>query len=421
MSVEIRVPSTGNAGEEAVVLEISTTLGAQVRQGEVVALLETAKATFEVESPVSGTVLAVNSKVGDEIPEHSVMFLIGEPGEIVSTPIPVSAPAQAEPAVDFSNRPAPTQAVEQSTDVATPTQSAKAADAPGVSPRARTLAQESGIDLSNLTGSGPSGRIIAKDIPSASATEIISDALQQSPHFVRSQHQNSNEVSVLPVRGSRKVTAQRMASSLAESAQLTLNRYSRAEALISLNSRLRKETEARGLPKIGINDMINFAVARTLPDHQDANSIFSWEGIQQFPYVNLGVAVDTGKALLVPVIFRANEMSLAQLAAQTRSAADRARNGELALTEMENGTFTVTNLGMYGIHWFTPILNPPQSCILGVGAIHQTSPDSPALLPLSLTFDHRALDGAAAARALAAISDAIENIDILGLMSSQEN
>jgi pyruvate dehydrogenase E2 component (dihydrolipoamide acetyltransferase) len=421
MSVEIRVPSTGNAGEEAVVLEISATLGAAVREGEVVALLETAKATFEVESPVSGTVLAVNSKVGDELPEHSVMFVIGEPGEIISGPTPVSAPAPAEPAVDFSNRPAPTQAVEQSPVVATTTHVEKSLDAPGVSPRARTIAEQSGIDVSNLTGSGPNGRIIAKDVPAAAAAGLISEKVQPSPYLANTQHHDSNGVSVLPVRGSRKVTAQRMASSLAESAQLTLNRYSRAEALISLNSRLRKETDVRGLPKISINDMINFAVARTLPDYQDANSIFSWEGIQQFPYVNLGVAVDTGKALLVPVIFRANELSLAQLAAQTRSAADRARNGELALSEMENGTFTVTNLGMYGIHWFTPILNPPQSCILGVGAIHQPSPDSPALLPLSLTFDHRALDGAAAARALAAISEAIENIDILGLMSFQEN
>ena len=421
MSVEIRVPSTGNAGEEAVVLEISATLGSQVRQGEVVALLETAKATFEVESPVAGTVLSVNSKVGDELPEHSVMFVIGEPGEVVSGPTPVSSPEPVEQAVDFANRPAPTQAVQAPPVISEPPVTINTFDAPGVSPRARTIAEQSGVDVSQVTGSGPNGRIIAQDITSDSPAANVSNVVQQIPNPSYSQQNFSNDVSVLPVRGSRKVTAQRMVSSLSDSAQLTLNRYSRAEALLSLNSRLRKETEARGLPKISINDMINFAVAKTLPDHQEANSIFSWDGIKQFPYVNLGIAVDTGKALLVPVIFKANELSLPQLASQTKSAADRARSGELSLAEMENGTFTVTNLGMYGIHWFTPILNPPQSCILGVGSIHQPTPDSPALLPLSLTFDHRALDGAAAARALAAISDAIENIDILGLMSFQEN
>jgi pyruvate dehydrogenase E2 component (dihydrolipoamide acetyltransferase) len=144
-----------------------------------------------------------------------------------------------------------------------------------------------------------------------------------------------------------------------------------------------------------------------------ANSIFDWEGIRQYSTVNLGVAVDTGAALVVPVVKHADAMSLPQLSAATTALVAKARAGAMAVNDMADGTFTVTNLGMFGVHWFTPVLNTPQSCILGVGAIHQPSSAVPALLPLSFTFDHRALDGAEAARSLAAISEAIENIDVI--------
>jgi len=398
MSVEIRVPTTGNAGEDAVVIELRAPVGSTVAEGDVVAVLETAKASVDVEAPEAGVVLDVLCGEGDEVAEHSVLLVIGQPGEVVE--------ASESP-------PAPTRSESQTpTEVQAPPLAPQPIPVSGErvpsSPRARLLAERNGIDIQTLTGSGPGGRIIVPDVL-AKKNSPGHQAPPTPPPVA-----TSNELiptHVQPVRGARKVTATRMTQSLNEAAQVTLNRYVSADVMVAFTKRLRVSTEAKGLPKVGINDLVSFAVAQVLPHYPSANSHFSWDGIAQFTQVNLGIAVDTGSALLVPVIRNAQDLSLVEIAEQTTKIAERARSGSLEMAEMENGTFTVTNLGMFGVHWFTPVLNPPQSCILGVGAIHQPTPDAPALLPLSLTFDHRALDGAEAARCLAAISDALENID----------
>ena len=399
MSVEIRVPTTGNAGEDAVVIELRAPLGSTVTEGDVVAVLETAKASVDVEAPGSGTVLEVRCAEGDEVPEHSVLLVIGEPGEVSApSPAPASIAAVAE---ELPSEPPPQ----------TPATSERAHSSERIaaSPRARLLAQRNGIELSTVSGSGPGGRIIIPDVLArkSSATSV------PAPGSPAAKDARLIPASIQKVRGARKVTASRMTQSLQESAQLTLNRYVAADVLVAFSKRLRVFTEAKNLPKVSINDMVNFAVAQVLPQYPAANSHFSWEGIAQFTQVNLGVAVDTGTALVVPVIRNAHTLSLLELAEHTRTIAERARSGGLDIADMEDGTITVTNLGMFGVHWFTPVLNPPQSCIVGVGAVHQPTPDAPALLPLSFTFDHRALDGAEAARCLAAVSDALENIDAL--------
>ncbi len=399
MSVEIRVPTTGNAGEDAVVIELRAPLGSTVTEGDVVAVLETAKASVDVEAPGSGTVLEVRCAEGDEVPEHSVLLVIGEPGEVGA---PSPAPASSASVVEALPSEPPPQ---------TPATSERAHSSERIaaSPRARLLAQRNGIELSTVSGSGPGGRIIIPDVLArkSSATSV------PAPGSPAAKDARLIPASIQKVRGARKVTASRMTQSLQESAQLTLNRYVAADVLVAFSKRLRVFTEAKNLPKVSINDMVNFAVAQVLPQYPAANSHFSWEGIAQFTQVNLGVAVDTGTALVVPVIRNAHTLSLLELAEHTRTIAERARSGGLDIADMEDGTITVTNLGMFGVHWFTPVLNPPQSCIVGVGAVHQPTPDAPALLPLSFTFDHRALDGAEAARCLAAVSDALENIDAL--------
>ena len=406
MTTEIRVPTTGNAGEDAVVSSIPASVGQQVEAGQVIAILETAKASIDVEAPESGTVVAVRVSEGDEVPEHAVIAIVGQPGEAVDDP--EDNPAVDEPTAVAEQTPAPSEVVAEPV-TALPGQSQVTETV--ASPRARILAQRNGIDLSTVVGTGPRGRIIVPDVLQAkkTATPPAWPAVEAPTA--------TDDVVTVPVRGARKITAQRMVQSLQEAAQVTLNRYVAADSLLSFNSRLRAHTESEGLPKISINDMINFAVAQVLPDHPAANSEFFWEGIRQHRQVHLGVAVDTGAALLVPVIRAAHTMSLSELAVATREVVERARSGSFEMADMDGGTFTVTNLGMFEIHWFTPVLNPPQSCILGVGAIHQPTPDLPALLPLSLTFDHRALDGAQAARALAAISGAIENIDVISALA----
>jgi pyruvate dehydrogenase E2 component (dihydrolipoamide acetyltransferase) len=263
------------------------------------------------------------------------------------------------------------------------------------------------------------GRIIIADVvaaqdracaeapPEQRAAPATTDQIPPAP---------ADEFTVVPVRGPRKITAQRMHASLSNSAQLTLTRYAKAKALLRYAKRLRHATDATSRPRIGLNDLIMFATARAVARHPAANSWFDWEGIKQFAHVNLGFAVDTDHALLVPVIRFADTMTLSELSRATRAAIDKARAGTLAPDEMDGGSFTVSNLGSQGIHWFTPVLNPPQTCILGVGATHQTHPGAPYLLPLSLTFDHRAIDGSAAAALLADIARFIEIVDVIAAL-----
>ena len=419
MAAEIRVPSTGNAGEDAVVLEWRVALGDTVAVGDVVVVLETAKASVEVEATVAGTVLALLAKVDDEVPEHAVLLVIGDPTEAVSVP-EATAPAQVSSKL---SEPTPATLSEPvSATVAAAPNAVANSGAPKTSPRARILADRNGIELSELRGSGPGGRIIAADVLAAKAQPRSSEPSPGSSEPLPSAIGAGLPAFTLhPVRGARKITAQRMHRSLQESAQVTLTRYAGADTLVSFNGRLRAHTERHALPRVSVNDLVNFAVSRALLQHPDANSTFSWDGIRQFHQVNLGIAVDTGSALLVPVVPRADSLSLSQLANASRQLIERARSGAISSEEMEHGTFTVSNLGAMGVHWFTPVINPPQSCILGVGAIYRAVPGAPAQLPLSLSFDHRALDGARAAAALTAIAEAIEHIDVLAATTATDS
>ena len=426
MSIDVRVPTTGNAGEDAVVVDWNVSVGSQVSAGDVLVTLETAKATIEVEAPEGGEVLSILFASGDEVPEHEVLAVLGAAGEVVASGA-ASGPASDadDPGATAPAEPSPAVAIvadEGSTrSAATPDSATRSSGAVKASPRARIVAERNGIDLAGVMGSGPGGRIIIADVlaakkqlaaaPDAGAAPVIA-----APAPLAAPATPDAEFDLVPVRGARKVTAQRMQASLAGTAQVTLTRYADATALLAFVKRLRAVTEERGLPKIGVNDLVLFATARAVAAHPEANSVFDWEGIRQYRSVHLGFAVDTGQALLVPVIRNADSLSIGQIAAAAKGSIDKARAGKLSTPEMEGGTFTVSNLGSLGVHWFTPVLNTPQSCILGVGAAHQTHPEAPSLLPLSLTFDHRALDGAAAAGVLTAIAQAIETVDILSAL-----
>jgi pyruvate dehydrogenase E2 component (dihydrolipoamide acetyltransferase) len=417
MSIDVRVPTTGNAGEDAVIVDWNVAVGAQVSAGDVLVTLETAKATIEVEAPEGGQVLKILFESGAEVPEHEVLAILGVEGEAPAESGPAAdaddpgATAPAEPAPAVSTSDATTSRAASSSPAASAVPSSGDTRAKA-SPRARILAERNGIDLSALTGSGPGGRIIIADVLAAKKQPTAAAEFTPAPAPQAAAAPDA-EYDLVPVRGARKVTAQRMHASLAGTAQVTLTRYSDATAMLAYVKRVRAVTEAQGLPKIGVNDVLLFATARAVVKHPAANSVFDWDGIRQYRSVNLGFAVDTGQALLVPVIPGADRLSLAAVAEAAQASIEKARSGKLATAEMEGGTFTVSNLGSLGVHWFTPVLNTPQSCILGVGAAHQSHPDAPSLLPLSLTFDHRALDGAAAAQLLADIAKAIETVDVL--------
>ena len=424
MATDVRVPTTGNAGEDAVLLEWNVTEGSDVTAGDVLVTLETAKATIDVEAPISGQVLRTFYVAGDEVGEHEVLAVLGEPGEQMPPGGSSAGPAADADDMGTTSPAYPTPAV-------IATQPGRRADSDGrgqtparrhsASPRARRLADEFGIDLTSLAGSGPMGRIIIADVVAAQdrATPEAPPEQPAAPASATAAQLNAapaDEFTVVPVRGARKITAQRMQASLSNSAQLTLTRYAKAKALLRYAKRLRRVTDATSQPRIGLNDLIMFGTVRAVAGHPEANSWFDWEGIKQFARVNLGFAVDTGHALVVPVIRSADTMTLSALSQAARTAIDKARAGTLAPDEMDGGSFTVSNLGSQGIHWFTPVLNPPQTCILGIGATHQTHPGAPSLLPLSLTFDHRAIDGAGAATLLADIARCIETVDVIAAL-----
>jgi pyruvate dehydrogenase E2 component (dihydrolipoamide acetyltransferase) len=403
MSTDVRVPTTGNAGEDAVIVDWKVAEGAEVSAGEVLVILETAKSTIDVEAPESGQILKIRYAIGDEVPEHEILAVIGQPGERVED----SASSPETPAADsfVESALAPVVAPAPATS-----------DRLAVSPRARLLAERNSIDLDTVAGTGPGGRIIVGDVLVAKKkldAAPVSTVTAPPIEPATASTADPTDSVIVPVRGARKVTAQRMQDSLQQSAQVTLTRYAKADALLAYVGRLRAVTEATSRPKIGVNDVLLFATARAVARHPEANSWFSWDGIRQFGKVNLGFAVDTGEALLVPVIPNADDLSLAEVAAAARAAIDKSRAGKLTPDEMNGGTFTVSNLGSLGVHWFTPVLNPPQTCILGVGATHQLHPEGGSLLPLSLTFDHRAIDGATAAVVLGEIVSAIETVDVL--------
>lgn len=398
MSTDVRVPTTGNAGEDAVLVEWQVCVGDEVQADAVIAVLETAKTTMDVVAPVAGTIVSLHAEPGDEVAEFAVIARIGSANERLE-PLEESTPERVPDVV----------APQPDTGRADPTpRQASATRSPHphvrISPRARILAERYGVDPSVIPGSGPHGRVLIDDVK----------------RFVQAGPEPSVPVptspagSAQPLRGARKITAQRMAAAVNEVAPVTLQRTAPADVLVGFAARLKEATQ----PRIGINELVMFAVASVLPRHPQANAHFSWEGITQFPDVNLGFAVDNGRALLVPVIPHANKRSLRSFGAESRRLTDLVLSDRLGPDDMLGATFTVTNLGAFGVEWFNPIVSPPQVCILGVGAVSQR--DGIPHVPLSLTFDHRALDGAAAARCLADIAAAISTIDVLAALPDTE-
>jgi pyruvate dehydrogenase E2 component (dihydrolipoamide acetyltransferase) len=224
---------------------------------------------------------------------------------------------------------------------------------------------------------------------------------------------------VIPLKGVRKIIAARMLNSVQTTAQLTLNASADARALQEYRKRLKGSAESLGLQKVTINDLLLFVVARTLLQYPELNALFFDEAVHQYKNVHLGMAVDTPRGLIVPVIRYANALSLRQIAQESRRLADACLNGNVSPDELIGGTFTVTNLGILGIESFTPVLNAPQVGILGVGNINLKPVEvngNVAFIPhlgLSLTINHQVVDGAPAARFLQALAQNLAQLELL--------
>lgn len=446
MADQILMPKLGNSVETCLITEWLKNEGDSVALGDVICTVETDKATVDVEATSAGTVLKLLYPEGEEVPVLKPIVIVGKPGEEISveTSVPDNASVKTEPA--------PTVETPVSGDASgktdpVPPVMGKLTETGFASPRARNLASAEGIDLSVIPGTGPSGRIIERDVlsrtkgtvsVSAAAIEkmlksggvrpavgsgiggrvLLSD-ITDSQTNLTAELFPKGEQKEIPVKGIRKIISDLMLKSLTSSAQLTLNSSANAENLLALRKRLKNSSESLGLNRVSVNDLVMFAVVRTLKDYPELNAHFLGDRIIQYGNVNLGIAVDTDRGLMVPVVKNVQNLSLKDFAFRNRAVYDRISANTILPDELSGATFTVTNLGSLGIESFTPVLNIPEVAILGVNNI-QLKPVMKdgevvheSFIGLSLTFNHQAMDGAPAARFLHRLSQNIKDIDLL--------
>ena len=439
MATEILMPRQGNSVESCVILEWRKNEGDQVKTGEIVCEVETDKATFEIESPADGVLLKRFFEEGDDVPVLTVIATVGEAGEDVSAMAPGGG-ASAEK----KEAPAAAKTEKQEKKYETPASSAPAAvtvsaeGRAGVSPRARKTAAEKGVNLDGLTGSGPGGRVIERDVLAAEPSVSVSPAARAamgagmvapargsgiggrilSADLAASAAPRaaaSGETRETPVKGVRKLIAERMHASLQNTAQLTMNSSADARELQAYRAQCKAAPEEMGMAGITLNDMVLFVVSRVLLRYPYMNAEMHPDKIVEYGSVNLGFAVDTERGLMVPVIRNADRLSLKAISAEAKRLGKACIDGNINPDELAGGTFTITNLGALGVESFTPVLNAPQVGILGVNGIELKpvqGKEGVEFVPhmgLSLTIDHRAVDGAPGARFLQAVAKELAN------------
>lgn len=417
----VLMPQLGISEDSAVLSQWRVKEGEAVKAGQILFTLETGKSSFDVESEFEGTVLKLLCGEGDELPIKAPICVIGEPGETVDEPN--GADGAAKPATEVSAPAVPkTSAPETRPAPAAVSVENSAGGRLHSSPRARRLAEKTGIDLAAAVPTGPEGRVIERDVQKLLDEGKIGAAAASSPAAPEKTPAAvptaEAAYTVEPLSRVRRVIAENMHRSLSEMAQLTLTASFDATALMDFR-RAAKSGAVAGLEAVTYNDMVLFAVSRTLPEFPYFNAHFTGEEFHLFRAVNLGFACDTEKGLLVPVIRGAGTLSLKAISERAKALAKAAQNGQLSPADMQDGTFTVSNLGSLGVESFTPVINPPQTGILGVNTLEtrvRLENDTPVYytaMSLSLTFDHRAVDGAPAARFLAALVKNLENFTLL--------
>jgi pyruvate dehydrogenase E2 component (dihydrolipoamide acetyltransferase) len=445
MATEMILPKLGQTMEEGTIIEWLKKEGDRVQRGEVLFTTESDKATLEVESPAKGFLRKILVPVGQTVPVLTVVALITRKAdEDISA---YEAQLQV-PGSRFQVAEAPVAA----TPVAAAPEPETLKPVAGrifASPRARKLARQKGVDLALVTGTGPNGRIAERDVvaylesrPKATPVALkAADALGVdiatvsgtgvSGRVTRADVEAAARVTVsppatpveepgvesVPLTGLRRIIAERMAASVHTTARVTLVTEADATTFVQVRDQFKATvTEEWGFAP-GYNDLLAVIVARALREFPYMNARLSADGkaIERLSTINLGMAVDTERGLLVPVIQNADQKGLRAFGAEFRALMERARAGKLLPDELSGGTFTITNLGMYEVDAFTPIINLPEATILGVGRI-QPKPvvqDGQVVVrqmwTLSLAFDHRLVDGAPAARFLQRIKHLIEN------------
>lgn len=455
MAVVVILPKQGQSVESCIIIEIKKKKGDTVKKGDILFSYETDKASFEEESPLDGVVLESFYNDGDEVAVLLDMMVIGQPGDDYASLLQggsvatESVASEQKPLADaalasliFSSVEPMTENPKVETRDAHPYVSAEIVF---VSPRAKALAEKEAINASKLAGSGPKGRVIEKDVLAAmqnrpkmtSLAKQIAAAEGVQPQGAGSGLAGTAKSTdlIAPVNAvygidftdqkltnMRKLIAKAMYSSLQNSAQLTHHLGADARRIQALRKQAKKAFEVGTLSaNLTINDFVCFAVIKALKKFPNVNSHFLGDSIRLFNKVHLGLAVDTERGLMVPAVRNADDLSIIGLANQLKEVANSCKKGAISpeLLAAEAATFTVSNLGNYGVEMFTPVINLPQSAILGVNTIVPRPKDLGdgvyAFVPyigLSLTYDHRALDGGEATRFLKQIAVEIETLEL---------
>lgn len=426
MAHVVIMPRQGQSVESCVITEWKKKVGDPVAVKDVLFSYETDKSAFDELSTVEGTLLAVFAEEGDDVECLLPVCVIGNEGEDISALIPGKV-EEAAPAVEETKVEEAVPETPKNEPVSTGTASTDGRLK--ISPRARHLAERTDADLSRAVPTGPNGRIIERDVnalldkgmtkadkPVVAAPVVAVPAVEEVK--APAAPETTAEYTDVKLPNIRKVIAKSMHASLSNMAQLTLNSSFDATQVMAYRKLLKANGEKLGMNKITLNDIVLYAVARTILDHKDLNAHYldDKEMMRYFNTVNLGIAVDTERGLLVPTVFGAEKMTLNELSVEAKTVITAAQKGGISPNKLKGASFTVTNLGAMGIESFTPVVNPPQTGILGVGAITYRPKADGSIYPamgLSLTFDHRALDGAPAARFLKALCDNLANFDLL--------
>ncbi len=419
MAEAIIMPRQGQSVESCIITKWNKKPGDSVQPGEILFSYETDKASFDEEAKIAGTLLAIFAEEGDDIPVLENVAVIGNPGEDISAFTAGkgdSAPEEAKP----QEAAAPVAAAAAPAAVATNAAPAQAGGKLKISPRAKGIAENQNLDVARAIPTGPNGRVIERDILELSKQGATLAAAPATATTATSQAApTAAAYEDVPLTNVRKVIAKSMHHSLQSMAQLTHSSSFDATDMLAYRAKLKANAETMGLANITLNDIVLFAVSRVLKNHREMNAHYLDDKMRLFSSVNLGMAVDTPRGLLVPTIFGADSMSLNEIAIAAKDLARQAQDGSISPDYLSGGTFTISNLGAFGIEHFTPVINPPQTGILGVNNIQTKMKmvDGQAVpyqaMGLSLTYDHRALDGAPASRFLQELCKSLASFSVL--------
>ncbi|MUL41272.1 2-oxo acid dehydrogenase subunit E2 [Streptomonospora sp. PA3] len=433
---EIYMPRLSDTMEEGVISSWVKNVGDKVASGDVLVEIETDKAVMEYEAYEDGYLVQQAVSEGDTVPIGAVIGYIGDSPD-TAPPESGGESAPAEQEQETAGEPAPETGggtEQQPAQAPAPEQPApsgpdgSAGTRPRSSPLARRLAREYGLDIESISGSGPKGRIVRADIEAAAKQQQAEPeaAPATAPQAAAPQaaapaapagqeaYDDGRASSELQVSNVRKVIARRLTQSKQEAPHFYLRRTIDAEALKAFRAQINTQLEETGT-KVSFNDLIVKACATTLRTHPEVNRSWVDEKLLQHGRINVGVAVAVEAGLIVPVLHDTDKMALSEIAERSRELAGRAREGKLKPQEMSGGTFSVSNLGMYGMDSFSAVINPPEAAILAVGAmkqqpvVHEGEVVARNTIALELSVDHRAVDGAVGAAFLKDLAEVLEN------------